>query len=134
MGRDFWQQLIGVRTAVNKAMEVQRTAGALRGSLDAGITLYCSPELLARLGALGNELRFALITSSATLLPLADAGADAVETELPDLRLKITAMEEEKCERCWHRSSSVGQNTDHATLCERCIENVDGDGEERRFA
>ena len=41
MGREYWASIMAVRTAVNKEMEVQRAAGLLRGSLDAGVTLYC---------------------------------------------------------------------------------------------
>jgi len=134
MGRTFWQQLMSVRTAVNKAMEEQRAAGALRGSLDAAVTLYCSADLHASLHALGDELRFVLITSAATLLPLDAADADAVSTELPELRLQIVVATEDKCERCWHRRHDVGHDTVHPTLCGRCVENVDGDGERRHFA
>jgi isoleucyl-tRNA synthetase len=134
MGRLFWERLMSVRTAVNKAMEERRAAGALRGSLDAAITLYCSPDLYESLRALGDELRFVLITSAATLIPLDAAGADAVSTDLPDLRLVIAVAGEEKCERCWHRSQSVGQSAVHPTLCGRCIENIDGDGERRQYA
>jgi isoleucyl-tRNA synthetase len=134
MGRRFWQQLMTVRTAVNKAMEAQRAAGALRGSLDAAVTLYCSADLHASLHALGDELRFVLITSAATLLPLDVADADAVSTELPELRLQIAVAIEEKCERCWHRSADVGHSTVHVTLCGRCIENIEGAGERRLYA
>jgi isoleucyl-tRNA synthetase len=134
MGRIFWQRMMAVRTAVNKAMEVQRAAGALRGSLDATVTLYCADELREMLLALGDELRFVLITSAATVLPLSAAGVDVVTTELPELQLQIAPSTDEKCERCWHRTPAVGLIPAHPTLCERCIENVDGEGERRRFA
>ena len=39
-----------------------------------------------------------------------------------------------KCERCWHHREDVGSHSAHPTLCGRCIENVDGAGEVRRFA
>ena len=134
MGEDFWQQLILVRTAVNKAMESQRAAGVLRGSLDAAVTLYCSAELNESLQALGDELRFVLITSSATLMPLSAADSDATSTDLPDLRIQITVVEDEKCERCWHRSSTLGNSALHPTLCDRCVDNIDGEGEQRQYA
>jgi isoleucyl-tRNA synthetase len=134
MGRDFWQQVMAVRAAVNKAMEVQRAAGALRGSLDAEVTLFCAPQVHDILAALGDELRFVLITSGATLSPLAAAGEDAMDTELADLRIGIAVSSAEKCERCWHRSDSVGASAAHPTLCNRCIENIDGEGELRRYA
>ena len=57
-----------------------------------------------------------------------------MSTELPELRLEIAAAGEEKCERCWHRSTDVGHSTVHPTLCGRCIENIDGAGERRLYA
>jgi len=134
MGRAFWDNMMAVRAAVNKAMEAQRAASNLRGSLDAAVTLYCSPAWLETLLALGDELRFVLISSSATLMPIDAAGPDAVDTELPDLRLQISVSPNEKCERCWHRTAEIGNSTVHPTLCNRCVENVDGHGEQRHFA
>ena len=83
---------------------------------------------------LGDELRFVLITSNATLLPLEAAGADAAVTELSDLRVLVVPAPDEKCERCWHRRPDVGANPAHPTLCGRCIDNIDGEGERREFA
>ena len=134
MGRGYWQQVMAVRTAVNREMEVRRAAGDLRGSLDAVVTLYAAPDLLDKLQALGEELRFVLITSGATLAPLEVAPGDAAATDLAGLRLQVRASGDEKCERCWHRRPDVGQIAAHPTLCGRCVENVDGDGEQRRFA
>jgi len=134
MGPGYWRELIAVRAAVNREMETRRAAGELRGSLDADVTLYCSDELLELLAALGEELRFVLITSAATLAPLADAPADAAGTDLADLRLLVKASGDEKCERCWHRRPEVGSIASHPGLCERCVGNIEGDGELRRFA
>ena len=134
MGRGYWQQVMAVRSAVNREMEARRAAGELRGSLDAVVTLYAAPDLLDRLQALGEELRFVLITSGATLAPLEAAPGDAAATDLGGLRLRVEASGDEKCERCWHRRPDVGQIAAHPTLCGRCVENVDGDGEQRRFA
>ena len=134
MGRDYWQQMMAVRTAVTREMENLRAAGELRGSRDAEVTLFADAELQAGLQALEDELRFVLITSAAQILPLADAPADAAVTEVPGLRLTVRVSEAEKCERCWHRREDVGQVEGHSTLCGRCVENVYGDGERRRFA
>ncbi|MEH6570089.1 MAG: isoleucine--tRNA ligase [Halioglobus sp.] len=134
MGRTFWQEAMAVRAAVNREMEAQRTAGVLRGSLDADITLYCEPALLASLKTLGDELRFVLITSSASLDLLADAPVDSAATDLDGLRLQVSVSTNEKCERCWHRRPDIGLVAEHPTLCNRCVENIDGDGEPRSFA
>lgn len=134
MGREYWQQMMAVRTAVNREMEALRASGDLRGSLDAEVTLYADDALQENLQALEDELRFVLITSGAQVLPLDEAPADAAETELPGLRLAVKASSAEKCERCWHRRDDVGVTAAHPTLCGRCVENVYGDGEQRRFA
>ena len=64
--------------------------------------------------------------------------ADKPEIMLKELaslrRLGVQVSEAEKCERCWHRRPEVGSSAKHPTLCGRCEENVDGDGEQRHFA
>ncbi|GAB3281157.1 isoleucine--tRNA ligase [Parahaliea aestuarii] len=134
LGREYWQQVMAVRDAVNKEIEVQRGAGRVRGSLDTAVTLYCSDDLLSALGELGEELRFVLISSGAALAPLADAPADVAVTEIDGLCLQVVASGDEKCERCWHRRPEVGSLEAHPTLCGRCVENIDGSGEQRRYA
>ena len=134
LGADFWLEVIAVRDAVNRHLETLRASGAMRGSLDADVTLYCEDDLAQRLAKLGDELRFVLITSEARLAPLAEAPEDAAETELGGLRVYAVAAESEKCERCWHRRGDVGSDSAHPTLCARCVTNVEGPGEERRFA
>ena len=134
MGREFWQRVLLARDAVNKEMEVRRAAGDLKGSLDAEVVLYCQGQVQADLEALGDELRFVLITSGAQVKPLDQAGDDAAETELSDLRLSMLISENEKCERCWHRREDIGSIEPHPTLCGRCVENVEGPGEQRQFA
>jgi isoleucyl-tRNA synthetase len=134
MGRDYWDRVIAVRDAVNRELENQRNQGALKGGLDAEVTLYCSADLADLLGALGEELRFVLITSEARIEDLGAAPADAATTELDGLALKVAVSAAEKCERCWHRRPEVGQDAGHATLCGRCVVNIEGEGEQRRFA
>jgi isoleucyl-tRNA synthetase len=133
MGPAYWQQVMAVRAAVNREMEAQRAAGALRGSLDAEVVLYCDGDLRELLARLQDELRFVLITSSARLAPLGDAPTGAAATDIDGLKLHVVASGDDKCERCWHRRPDVGQDEAHPGLCGRCIENVEGDGEPRRF-
>ena len=134
MGDDFWQQILQVKTAVNKALEKQRADGVIGASLSADVTLYCDEKMAAQLQRLGDELRFILITSSARLEPMAGAGDDALETGLDSLRLAIQASPHEKCVRCWHHRADVGHDKTHPLLCGRCVENVTGSGEKREFA
>ncbi|MDG2459495.1 MAG: isoleucine--tRNA ligase [Luminiphilus sp.] len=130
----FWMEMMSVRQQVNKALELARERGALRGSLDAAVTLYAEPALAERLRSLGEELRFVLITSDAQVAAYEQAPADAFEADSMMLRVVAAPAAEEKCERCWHRRPDVGQHDSHPSLCGRCVTNIDGDGEVRHFA
>lgn len=133
MNAAFWDTVRRVRDAVNNELEVQRKAGRIGSALEASVTLYCGPALKLELDRLGNELRFVLITSGVEVLPLTDT-PDAVTTEVPDLLVKVVPLKDAKCVRCWHRRPDVGQSASHPELCERCVENVDGQGEVRHYA
>ncbi len=129
-----WQMLLQVRDEVNKALESYRNEGKIGSALAAEILLYADENLYPILAKLGNELRFVLITSEAKVFPIKEKTKEAFSTNLPELVLEIRISEFEKCVRCWQRQSSVGQIEEHPDLCERCVSNAFGDGEERRFA
>ena len=134
LGRDFWARVMEVKAAVNKELENQRTAKAIGGNLQAEVTLYAEESLITDLAKLGNELRFVLITSTATLAPLADAPANAVDSELAGLKLLVRKSVHAKCGRCWHHREDVGINPAHPEICGRCVENIEGQGEVRHYA
>ena len=130
----YWAELLAVRGEVNKALEAARADKRIGSSLQAEVTLYAEPALAEKLSRLGEELRFVLITSQAKLAVASEAPAGAQATELAGLWLTVTATEAAKCERCWHHVADVGTIAGHETICGRCVSNVDGDGEARRFA
>ncbi|MBQ0718738.1 MAG: isoleucine--tRNA ligase [Gammaproteobacteria bacterium] len=130
-----WQQFIAVKEAVNKALEVERQAGRLKGSLEASVTLYCEGELAKTLAKVGDELRFILITSGARVLAPGDLSASgSSESGIAGLRIGVELSKGEKCVRCWHHREDVGANTEHPEICARCVDNVEGEGEQRCFA
>ncbi|QIE98490.1 isoleucine--tRNA ligase [Pantoea stewartii] len=131
----YWAELLKVRGEVNKVIEQARSDKRIGGALEASVTLYADAELAAKLKALGNELRFVLLTSGAEVADYAQADADAQQSELvKGLKIGLHKAEGEKCPRCWHYTSDVGQNPEHAAVCGRCYTNVAGNGEERKFA
>ena len=130
----FWSQMMSVRQQVNKALELQRAEGVLRGSLDASVTLYADTALAEQLRALGDELRFVLITSEVTVADWGSAPQTAMEADGLALRIVAEPASSDKCERCWHRRPDVGEHATHPTLCGRCVSNIEGPGEVRQFA
>ncbi|BAO32088.1 TPA: isoleucine--tRNA ligase [Serratia marcescens] len=135
MNDAFWAELLKVRGEVNKVLEQARADKRLGGSLEAAVTLYADSELAARLNSLKDELRFVLLTSAASVAPLADAPADAQASELlKGLKIAFSTAPGEKCPRCWHYTTDIGLVAEHADICGRCVSNVAGDGEKRNFA
>jgi isoleucyl-tRNA synthetase len=129
----FWQQILAVKTEVNKVIELKRRDNEIKGGLETSITLYADESLYPLLDKIVSELRFVLISSDVLLLPQSE-DADAVQTELSGLQVKVEKSSHNKCVRCWHQREEVGTNADHPELCNRCIENIDGEGEERLYA
>ena len=120
-----WDALLALRGEVARELERLRGAGDIGAPLEAEVEIRCPPAELQRLGALGAELRFFLITSAATLI--ADPAVTATT-------IKVTPTTAPKCVRCWHRLPDVGTHAEHPELCGRCVSNVEGAGEERRHA
>jgi isoleucyl-tRNA synthetase len=136
MGTDFWERIIEVREVVSKQLESLRADGAIGSPLDAEVDLYADEEACTLLAAIKDELRFVLITSYARVHPIEDCPQDAVDGNIPGLnfRVRVTPSAHTKCIRCWHHREDVGTNPGHPEICGRCVTNVTGSGEQRRFA
>lgn len=134
MNQPYWEEVRRLRDCVNKEIEEKRNQGQLGSALEAEVDIYCDGALYKQLEALANELRFVLITSRAAVFPLAKKSGEAKATELQNVWLDVRPTKAAKCERCWHRLPSVGQDPAHPGLCERCVLNVTGPGEVREYA
>jgi len=131
----LWDTLLKVRESVKKELESLRMAGSIGSPLDAEVDLYCDTELANRLQPISEELRFLFITSYARLHAAGARPADAKPSgELPGLWIVVHASAHAKCVRCWHHREDVGKHQEHPELCGRCVNNVAGSGEIRRFA
>ncbi len=133
LNREFWQQLIMVRSAVSKELEKSRTKGDIGSALNAELELYCNAKFFELLNRLEKELHFVFITSNASVIDEQFAPANAIQTEIEGIKLKVLVSEHAKCVRCWHHRYDVGEHAEHPELCGRCVGNVDGAGENRHF-
>ncbi|MGL4858579.1 MAG: isoleucine--tRNA ligase, partial [Enterobacteriaceae bacterium] len=135
MNDSFWEQLLKVRGEVNKVLEQARAEKRIGSALEASVTLYAEPELAEKLHGLQEELRFVLLTSKAQVQALSAAPDNALQSELiSGLRIALESAPGEKCPRCWHYSSDLNSDPQHAGICPRCVTNIAGDGEQRKFA
>ncbi len=120
-----WNRLRELRSQVQKRLETARANGEIGSSLAATVEIKASGEDFTLLNSLGDDLRFVMITSEAQLI--------AVDS-LQQVEISVTASTHQKCDRCWHYRQDVGNNHDHPTLCNRCMSNLFGAGEERQYA
>jgi isoleucyl-tRNA synthetase len=107
---------------VLKRIEEARTAGSIGSSLQAEVVVNLPADQAALLQSLGDELRFVMITSAASV-GVTDTAAVAVNPSA-----------QQKCERCWHYRADVGSDENHPTICGRCVSNLEGVGESRKYA
>jgi isoleucyl-tRNA synthetase len=117
-----WSRILAARAAVQKELEILRQGGKVGSSLQAEVAITAPGDDHDALASLGDDLRYVLITSAATV-----ARGDG-------LAIKVTPSPHAKCERCWHYRADVGADASHPTLCGRCVSNLFGTGERRAFA
>ncbi|MBS0309108.1 MAG: isoleucine--tRNA ligase [Proteobacteria bacterium] len=122
---DKYAAITALRTAVTKQLEEVRMTGAIGSSLQAEIEIKTSGEQYALLNSFGDDLKFVFITSQAKLTQVASAAEETVI---------VTPSTEQKCERCWHYRADVGAHAEHSGICGRCVSNLFGAGEPRKFA
>ena len=122
-----------INTYLRKELEEMRRNKVIGSSLDAEVDIYCKDENYQNLLGLKGELRFVFITSEARVNELSDKPSDAKEIN-SSIAIKVHKSNHQKCVRCWHHRPEIGQNKVHDDLCDRCIENVSGKGENRVFA
>ncbi|QBZ82495.1 Isoleucine--tRNA ligase [Hydrogenovibrio crunogenus] len=134
MNSAYWARMMEVRSAVAKQLEKLRNDGVVKGSLTAKVSLYAADDLYQQIHLLEDELRFVLITSYAEVKLLSEKSDAAVESEMEELWVDAGAAEQPKCGRCWHHREDVGSHSEDDALCQRCIDNVYGEGESRQFA
>ncbi len=113
-------RLLALREQVAKVLEPMRASGEIGAALDAEIVVRCGAEEFAWLSPLADELRFFFISGDVVV----EQGADAVHA---------TVSTKPKCIRCWHHRDDVGSHPDHPEICGRCVSNVEGPGEARRW-
>ncbi len=124
LSAEDFKRLLALREQVSKMLEPMRAAGTIGAALEAEIALRCGVADQNWLTPLAEELRFLFISGDVSVI--ADDGAKEIVVE-------ASKSDKAKCGRCWHYRADVGGVEAHPTLCGRCVDNIDGDGEDRRW-
>ena len=116
-----WEKLINIRMDVARELEKMRAAKLIGNSLEASVNLYTeNAELRQFLGNYENDLPAIFIVSDVKLDGSAAPKAEKGELT-KNLLIACSVSQHKKCERCWNFRESVGSNTDHPTICDRCV-------------
>jgi len=125
-----WSALLALRESINQALEPLRKDKRIGSGLDAEVDVYTNGSALSGLVDAHKELRFLNLVSS---LRIHSTPAPDGALACGDLSLQVSVSAASKCARCWHHQTDVGTIPAHPELCVRCVENVDGIGEDRRW-
>ncbi|PZO63691.1 MAG: isoleucine--tRNA ligase [Pseudoxanthomonas suwonensis] len=123
LGAAAFDRLLQLREQVQGVLEPMRAAGTIGAALEAEITLTADESNAGWLAPLADELRFLFISGDVRVVDAAGIG----------LQVSAAKTDKAKCVRCWHHRTDVGAHAGHPDLCGRCVDNVAGDGETRRF-
>jgi isoleucyl-tRNA synthetase len=134
--RRYWADLLAMRDTSSRVLEEMRKAEQIGAALEAKLVLHADPATAERYAASADELRFFFITSELNFAPLQPRSADATALQLEgggEVYVSASVSDAAKCVRCWHRRDDVGSHPKHPQLCGRCVSNVEGPGETRRW-
>ncbi|HWR08412.1 MAG TPA: isoleucine--tRNA ligase [Sporomusa sp.] len=116
-----WDKILAMRGEITKALETARRNKVIGHSLDAAVHLYAAGDELAALAAIKDDLATLLIVSEVALLnTFEQAPGEAYRAADMQLAVAVAPAQGVKCERCWIYSSTVNQDTEHPSLCDRC--------------
>ncbi|MBQ0097397.1 MAG: isoleucine--tRNA ligase [Oscillospiraceae bacterium] len=107
-----WDKIHSLRDTVKKSLETYIKDKTIKSSLEASITLKASGEEYDFINSVIDELETVFIVSKVAI-EKKDSG---------ELEVEVSKADGEKCERCWAFSETVGECSEHPTLCKRCAE------------
>jgi isoleucyl-tRNA synthetase len=107
-----WDRLLEIRSEIYKVIESARAEKSINHSLEARVKITVDGEDHKLLKDMEKQLPSIMIVSE-------------LSVNKGDRNVVVKKAEGKKCERCWTYLKSVGKNSKHPTLCERCSGVVD---------
>ena len=118
-----WSELFMLRDAVLPQLEVARRNKLIGKSLEAKVDLPVRKSYLFKIVEKNISDLCELLNVSA-LSVINHIEDDASKDDNLISAPEISRAAGEKCERCWHFETDIGQNAEHPTICGRCVEAV----------
>lgn len=119
-----WKAMIDAKAEIAKAIEQARKEKVIGHSLDARVSLVVPEKEKEFFKTHLEDLRALLIVSQLQLVDEKAITKPYVSEEIKGLIVGVEKAAGVKCERCWIYSESVGSDTNHPTICDRCLANL----------
>ncbi len=109
-----WDNLLGEREGALRQIEVKRVEKVIGKALDAKIKIEGHKRLIKEIQQSPEAFRELLNVSQ----------LEVKEVEEESISYQVSKADGQKCERCWHWETDIGQNAGHPTICGRCVKAV----------
>src|SRR6185436_3393468 len=109
-----WASLFKLRELALAELEKARQAKMIGKALDARVNISGPETAVGYARSNAEALREILNVSQLSV----------IISDLDEVQVCVDPAEGQKCERCWHWETDVGLNTNHPTICARCVEAV----------
>ena len=116
-----WDELIPFREFILPKLEAARQSKTIGKALDAKILIRGTSVKAIHAAVKYKDDFRELLNVSQLDVEIVDSRTDhhSFITEII-----VSKADGQKCERCWHWETDIGQNTEHLTICGRCVEAV----------
>ncbi|MDF1614673.1 isoleucine--tRNA ligase [Desulfurivibrio dismutans] len=117
-----WDKILTLRSELTRALEIARRDKVIGHSLDAEVVVAADGQWAEFVNANWDTLQLVTIVSvmrREETLP-AEAANIFHSEEIPGLQVLVRPAPGDKCQRCWMRVESVGEDQEHPAICHRC--------------
>jgi isoleucyl-tRNA synthetase len=118
-----FERLLALREEVARVLEPMRAAGRIGAALEAEVVLAGRADAIDWLRPLADELRYLFISGAVRV----------EERDVDGIVVEAAPTAEPRCVRCWQHRDDVGVVAGHPHACARCVSNIEGPGEVRRW-
>jgi len=126
--------LYNIKPHISRVIEESRNENLVGSSLECSIEISCNKNLFEKLALLQDELKFIFIVSECKISIGKETDNFSIKEDLDEFSISLSELKHKKCERCWHLHETVGKINKYPTICQRCSDNIHGNGECRTYA
>ena len=133
---DLWPKLFKLRRSVLASLEIAREKKEIGKSLDAKAEIVGQTDEdhaaarhlevfreLVNVSQIKIEAKLPIVDADTELQKMPRGGSGTMNVVFTG-SISISSADGQKCERCWHWETDIGQNAEHSTICGRCVEAV----------